>query len=315
MIPRTSDKDKAYEDTISTRVKLVVLTTYLALTIAITLSTKAVIQHLKTPWMLTALHSTFTAFGCNILLWSRGQKFTRLCLRDNLVMLAFSSLFTINIAVSNISLGMVSVPFYQTVRSASPFCTVAIYRVVFGRKYSTATHMALLPIVLGVCMMTYGDYSFTAAGFFMTALGVVMASVKTITTNKILTGSRSLDSIEVLARMSPLAAVQSAFLGVVVGEVSTIADAFDQGGMTLGFCVGLLANCILALLLNISSFKVNKLAGALAQTVSGNVKQALTILLAIPIFGVQVGLIDGLGMATTLAGAMAFSFAELRARS
>lgn len=54
------------------------------------------------------------------------------------------------------------------------------------------------------------------------------------------------------------------------------------------------------------------MAGGLAQTVLGNVKQGLTILLAIPMFGVKVGLIDGLGMATTLVGAALFSFAELR---
>lgn len=306
--------DETHESTISARVKLVLLAGYLALTIAITLSTKSVLSRLQAPWILTALHSAFSAVGCNLLMQSRGRKYSKLSLRDNIVMAAFSSLFTVNIAVCNMSLGMVSVPFHQTVRSAAPFCTVAMYWLGFGRTYSRATITALIPIVLGVCLLTYGDYSFTMAGFIMTFLGVILTSVKAIATNRLLTGSRSLDALEVLARMSPLAAAQSVFVGLLLGEVSSVMEAARQGALTSGFCSAVLANSTLALLLNISSFNVNKLAGALAQSVSGNVKQCLTVLLAIPLFGVQVGLVDGLGMAVTLAGAAAFSFAELRQR-
>lgn len=314
-VPQTQlSKDTAFEHTISTRVKLTLLAAYLALNMALTLSTKAIFQKKSAPWTLTALHSTFAGVGCNILMRFRGQKFTSLSTRDNLVLVAFSTLFTINIAVSNVSLAMVSVPFHQTVRSAGPVFTVILYRVFFGRKYSVLTQITLIPLVLGVCMLTYGDYSFTAAGCILTILGVALSSVKSIATNRILTGARALDAIEVLARMSPLAALQSAAMGGLMGEWPKIGELAEQRGMDWGFLLAVFGNSLLALLLNISSFKANKLAGALAQSVSGNVKQCLTVLLAIPAFGVQVGLVDGLGMLTTLAGAAWFSYAELRSR-
>ena len=73
-------------------------------------------------------------------------------------------------------------------------------------------------------------------------------------------------------------------------------------------------NGLLAFLLNISSFSTNKNAGALTMTVCGNVKQCLTILLGIMVFGVKVGLLNGLGMVGALAGAAWYGAVELGAK-
>jgi hypothetical protein len=63
--------------------------------------------------------------------------------------------------------------------------------------------------------------------------------------------------------------------------------------------------------LNIVSFQTNKVAGALTISVCGNVKQALTILLGIVLFHVQVGALNAFGMLVTLAGAAWYSKVEL----
>lgn len=56
---------------------------------------------------------------------------------------------------------MVSIPFHQVVRATTPLVTTILYRVLFSRTYSWATYVSLAPIVLGVALATYGDYSFT----------------------------------------------------------------------------------------------------------------------------------------------------------
>jgi drug/metabolite transporter (DMT)-like permease len=94
------------------------------------------------------------------------------------VLIAFSVLFTVNIAISNISLAMVSIPFHQIMRSTCPVFAVLVYRLRYGRKYSTRTYLSLVPVVLGVGLATYGDYYFTVAGFCLTLAGVVLAVVK-----------------------------------------------------------------------------------------------------------------------------------------
>lgn len=105
-------------------------------------------------------------------------KLSRLGRRENLALIAFSALFTANIAVSNLSLAMVSVPFFQTMRMLCPIFTILIFRVWYGRTYSTMTYVSLIPLIIGAAMTTMGEMNFTDAGFLLTILGVVLAALK-----------------------------------------------------------------------------------------------------------------------------------------
>lgn len=73
---------------------------------------------------------------------------------------------------------MVSVPFYQVLRTTVPVFTVLIYRVVFGRTYENMTYLTLVPIMIGAALTTIGEYTFTDLGFLLTFAGVVLAAVK-----------------------------------------------------------------------------------------------------------------------------------------
>lgn len=72
-----------------------------------------------------------------------------------------------------------------------------IYRWVYGRTYSNSTYLTMIPLILGCAIATAGDYQATVAGFLMTFLGVILASVKTVATNRIMTGPLSLSALEV----------------------------------------------------------------------------------------------------------------------
>jgi len=241
-------------------------------------------------------------------------KLKRLSRQEHLILIAFSFLFTINIAISNVSLAMVSVPFHQIARSTSPIATVAIYRCFYNRSYSSATYLSLLPVVIGVVLSVYGDLDYTMLGATLTFLGVVLASVKTVATNRIMTGSLALPALEVLLRMSPLAAVQSITYAYMTGELDVFMKFSAEGNLTTPLVIALLGNGFLAFMLNVTSFQTNKLAGALTITVCGNIKQCLTILLGVVLFNVQVGVLNGLGMLVTLAGAAWYSKVEVDAK-
>lgn len=209
---------------------------------------------------------------------------------------------------------MVSVPVHQTIRACCPLFTVAIYKLVFARQYSVATQVSLLPVIVGAAMTAYGDVSFTGVGILLTTVGAILAAVKTICTNKFLTGDIALSALEVLARMSPMAAVQSLAVAFVVGEgrfaLETVSNTSHW--KTMGATITI--NGLLALLLNITSFQTNKLAGALTLNVCSNVKQTLTIAIGIVAFDVHVGWLNGVGMAITTAGAAWFGRTELRSK-
>ncbi|CAD0107213.1 unnamed protein product, partial [Aureobasidium uvarum] len=299
------------EYSVSTRVKMICLGLYFAMNLGLTLYNKAVLSKFAFPWLMTTLHATCAAIGCYTLLLAGHIKLSYLTRQDNYVLVAFSVLFTINIAISNVSLEMVSVPFHQIARSTCPVATILIYRWFYGRSYAKATYMALIPIVLGVGLSTYGDYYFSLVGASLTFLGVFLAAIKTVATNRLLTGSLKLPALELLLRMSPLAVAQSLVYAYCTGEVTRFGNFAAEGGLTSSVILALLGNGILAFMLNVTSFQTNKLAGALTLSVCGNLKQCLTILLGIVLFNVRVGPENGAGMLVTLLGAAWYSKVEL----
>lgn len=237
---------------------------------------------------------------------------TPLDVRSHLILFAFSLLFTLNIAISNVSLSMVSVPFHQIMRSTCPVVTILIYRTVYSRSYSKATYLSIIPLVVGAGLATAGDYQASLLGVLLTMLGVLLACIKTIATNRLLTGPLALSSMEVLLRMSPLAAMQCMAYAALTGELSTLKRfAQLEGGFSFTLVLAIFVNACMAFALNIVSFQTNKMVGALAVTVCGNVKQALTILLGIVLFSVPVGFLNAVGMLVTMAGAAWFSKVEL----
>ncbi|KAJ8521486.1 hypothetical protein ONZ45_g1807 [Pleurotus djamor] len=100
--------------------------------------------------------------------------------KETLVIIAFSVLYTINIAVSNMSLGLVTVP---VVRSSAPFFTIALSIGILGQRASRAKLISLVPVIMGVGFATYGDYYFTPWGFALTLLGTLLAALKTVITH------------------------------------------------------------------------------------------------------------------------------------
>jgi len=171
--------------------------------------------------------------------------------------------------------------------------------------------MSIIPLIFGVGLATYGDYYFTWIGFALTLLGVLLAAMKTVVSNRLMTGSLALPALEILLRMSPLAAVQALVYAYLSGETARFTTFVADGHMPSSMVLALLGNGFLAFVLNVSSFQTNKLAGALTLTVAGNLKQCLTILLGIVLFDVRVGLLNGVGMLITVLGAAWYSKVEL----
>lgn len=201
-------------------------------------------------------------------------------------------------------------PFHQVVRSTTPVATILIYRFVYNRSYSRDTYISMIPLILGVGLATFGDYYFTAVGFSLTFLGVILAAIKGVATNRLMTGSLKLPAMEVLFRMSPLAALQCLLYAAGSGEITKL-QASSTGLSTTSFLIGIITNALMAFGLNLVSFQTNKVAGALTISVCGNVKQCLTIFLGIILFNVRIAPLNGLGMLVAMAGAAYYSKVEL----
>lgn len=189
---------------------------WLGNTISLTLFSKAVFQFVdfKYPYFLSAVHMVVSWMGAEgIVLCSSNH-------RDNIVtrvlgsiqhqkldassryyMLAYSFIFSLNIAMGNVSLKHVSVNFNQVMRSLSPAVTMAISVACFGKRFSALRQWATVPVMVGVALACLGDMSNTRIGVFYTIVCVITAAAKSVASGELLTGSLKLHPVDLLARM------------------------------------------------------------------------------------------------------------------
>ncbi|TPX35672.1 hypothetical protein SmJEL517_g01927 [Synchytrium microbalum] len=278
------------------------------------------------PWILTSSHALASAIGSAVLI--HGFKVLSPTSitnrREYMTLLLFSLLYTVNIAISNVSLSMVSLPFHQIVRSTNPAFTIIMEYVFMRKQHVAITYMSLIPVILGVALATYGEYEIkTWMGVVLTFLGVLLSAFKGLVTNILLVGSLNVQPIELLYRMSTLAFMQSVAMAYVSGEVAgyriyvqtllqkaTYAEQMGGTSKELSLSslyLALFFNAVLAFVLNIASFSANKKTSALSMTVAGNVKQVLSVFLSVWIFGYVITVPNGLGILVTLAGGLLYS--------
>ncbi|EPT02316.1 hypothetical protein FOMPIDRAFT_141482 [Fomitopsis schrenkii] len=304
------------------------LTLYFAFNLGLTLYNKLVLVQFPFPYTLTALHALCGTLG-GLILRRRGAYVpAQLSARSAAALVAFSVLYAVNIAVSNVSLQMVTIPFHQVVRAATPIFATALSVLLFGTQFTRLKILSLIPVMAGVALATYGDYYFTFFGLLLTLLGTFLAALKTVYTN-VLQSSPSaqrthrpllalpapprlaLHPLDLLTRTSPLACALCLFYAFASGELgharASLAPTTLAGAARL---LVILGNGMIAFGLNVVSLSANKRVGALNMTVAANVKQALTILCAVGIFHLTITPANALGIVVTIAGGAWYAWVE-----
>ncbi|KAI0696517.1 triose-phosphate transporter family-domain-containing protein [Cytidiella melzeri] len=156
---------------------------YFTFNLLLTLSNKSVLTSFPFPYTLTALHTLCSTLGGLALRWRGFYVPKRLSGREEAALAAFSFLYGLNVAVSNVSLNLVTVPFHQVVRAVTPIFTLILSTLLLKSRFSGSKLFSLAPVIFGVIFATYGDYYFTPWGLLLTLFGTVLAALKTIFTN------------------------------------------------------------------------------------------------------------------------------------
>ncbi|KAG0148646.1 hypothetical protein CROQUDRAFT_41206 [Cronartium quercuum f. sp. fusiforme G11] len=283
---------------------------YFSFNLGLTIYNKKVLLSFPFPWTLTGIHALSSTLGSQLALNRGIFKSVKLNKKDSIILLGFSVLYTINIAVSNLSLHLVTVPFHQVVRATTPLFTILLSIIYLKKSYSIQTYISLLILIVGVGFSTYGDYGWTKLGLILTLLGTILASIKTIITNLIQVGKLKLNPLDLLLRMSPLAFIQCVIWSYWTGEMDRVR-IYGANEMNKQKAIALIFNGFIAFGLNVVSFTANKKTSALTMTVAANVKQVLTIVLAVFIFNLVITPTNLFGITLTLLGGAYYAKVEL----
>jgi drug/metabolite transporter (DMT)-like permease len=128
---------------------------YFFFNLALTLYNKIALNTFPYPWSLTCIHSLCATLG-TMACEKRGYFVSTGSLgrKETITLVAFSTLYTVNIAISNLSLNLVSVPLHQVVRSTTPLFTIILSIALFGKSFQTMTYLSLVPVIIGVALAT-----------------------------------------------------------------------------------------------------------------------------------------------------------------
>jgi drug/metabolite transporter (DMT)-like permease len=321
---------------------------YLLSSLAITILNKLVLNtiNFNFPWMLTGGHALLTCLGTwglaragvfqvsNSISWPQ----------DYIVLFVFSILYTVNIAVSNLSMGLVSLPFHQIVRSMGPMTVVVLEYIFMHRVHSRKIYIAIIPVCLGVALTALGEVRLTFWGGFITMFGAILASTKVIASNALTNGIAfkigsgaaggdqegllqpglqirpiKLHPLDLLLRMSFMAFPQCLFMSFATGEAWGVRDYLLHSGYKpyswMQFATLQALNAFSAFAINWVSFSASKHLGPLSQSVLGNLKQVITIVVSVMIFSFVVNWINGVGAIMTILGCWWFVRARLEESS
>ncbi|KIW97615.1 uncharacterized protein Z519_01199 [Cladophialophora bantiana CBS 173.52] len=350
---------------------LVSISLYFILNLLVTVTNKQILSQASCPWLLTASHALTTFITTAAILRLQKPKLTwtttatSTSLSHSLIrerrlgddndeteqrrrngdetsasllvhlrfLLPFSLLYTLNIALSNLALGLVTLTMHQTIRAVAPVITVLISIVWLGRswrEYPSGAYGAIGLTIWGVIIATHATSSAgasdrnvlgsattttTAFGFGITLLSAVLAVVKTILTNELQRPPRTsrwglgLPSTRLVQYLALYAVIQTLLLASWTGEIKGLLTSDTEvAPPTLGLNLSSrslqirlpwpwlwLFNALAASMLNLASFEANKRCGPLSMAIAANMKQVVILLFLFICFRRDTAMLEMLG--------------------
>ena len=279
--------------------------------VSIVIVNKYLISTLGFPYVtcLTATHMAVTAVALRV---AARMRFLEPKGIEKRALAKFAALNGVSVAFLNLSLGFNSVGFYQMTKLAIIPCTVCIQQAFYGKSFSTEIKASLATLLLGVAVATVTDAQVNFLGTVVSLLAVATTCVSQIWTNT-MQKEHGVNSTQLLYAASPyMAAILAAValpLDVGLTSSSGSRDVSADGSVSAILFVASLT-CVIAVLVNFSTFLVIGKCDAVTYQVLGHLKTVLVLAFGFFALGDPMTLKNVVGIGVALVGMVAYGAAE-----
>jgi len=204
----------------------------------------------------------------------------------------------VGLIAGNTAVMYLSVSFAQMIKAWTPAMVYAVGCVVGTQKFSFAVSKTILTITVGLMITGVGELKFNWYGFLMQVTALVSEGFR-INLLEILLKSAGykLNPLSSILVFAPIASIILLFIGVIT----------DLDGISLEVIHGigefvLLANSVVAFLLNIAIYIAIQMASGLIYALAGVVKDVSIIMGSVLVMGSSVSFTQLLGYAIAISG-------------
>jgi len=215
----------------------------------------------------------------------------------------------VDVGLSNLSLVRISITFFTMIKSSSPIW-VLISAFLFGLEKVTCSLMTVgMLIVAGELLTAFGEVEFDTVGFFLCLTAAVCSGIRwTLVQLKL----NKLDpplkgSVVVMRVLSPSMFFCMLFLSFVIErpmeklgpDQGDYFSNFENGVKTV--CLGL-TGAFIAIAMVLCEFWLILKSNAIVLMIGGVIKELITILVGVTIFGDQLNVINISGIIVVFMG-------------
>eukprot|EP01023_Acetabularia_acetabulum_P021928 TRINITY_DN21673_c0_g1_i1.p1 TRINITY_DN21673_c0_g1~~TRINITY_DN21673_c0_g1_i1.p1 ORF type:complete len:371 (-),score=15.74 TRINITY_DN21673_c0_g1_i1:229-1233(-) len=262
------------------------------------------------PISLTMMHMAFGSVAAFVLVKIGVAKQVDMDLKTYMTgIVPMGILFSLVLWLSNGTYVYLSVSFAQMLKAISPV-SVYVIGVVFGNEsIGISRSINMVIVAVGIAVAVFGEIDFVPIGVIMQLIAIVLESVRLNLLQMLLQSKGiKLNPITTMYYVAPccLLCLTGPF---VLLEYKAIIGARESIDFSFPLFLG---NCVVAFLLNLSSFMLIGKTSALNMNVAGVIKDWLLILLSVYIYHSKITHINLGGYALAFSGVCWYNYTRIK---
>ncbi|QKX63020.1 uncharacterized protein TRUGW13939_10188 [Talaromyces rugulosus] len=283
------------------------VTAWIALSSSVILFNKQILANEAAPFaypiFLTTWHLTFATIMTQILARTTtlldGRKTVKMTGRVYLrAIVPIGLFFSLSLICGNVTYLYLSVAFIQMLKATTP---VAVLLATWGLGISPVNLKVLMnvsAIVVGVVIASFGEIRFVLIGFLFQIGGIIFEAIRLVMVQRLLSSAEfKMDPLVSLYYFAPVCAVMNGVTTLFIeAPKMSMTDIYNVGLITL------LANAVVAFLLNVSVVFLIGKTSSLVMTLCGVLKDILLVAASMAIWHTPVTPLQFFGYSIALGG-------------